>query len=116
MSARKAVVETYFERFRAGDHQRILDCLTDDVIWDLPGFAHLRGEEAFDRESENEEFVGRPALTLDRLVEEGETVVAIGEGQTTHRSEVRRFAFCDVFTFTGGRISGVESYLVPLSR
>ncbi len=87
------------------------------MIWDLPGLAHLRGKEAFDREIENEEFVGRPALTLDRLVEEGETVVAIGEGQTTHRSgEVRRFAFCDVFTFTGERISRVESYLVPLSQ
>lgn len=93
ITARKALVETYFDGFRAGDHQRILECLTDDVAWDLPGFAHLRGKEAFDREIENEEFVGRPALTVDRLVEEDGTVVAIGEGRATHRSgEVRRFA------------------------
>jgi hypothetical protein len=30
-NARKRVVETYIEGFRAGDHELILGCLTDDV-------------------------------------------------------------------------------------
>ena len=43
-------------------------------------------------------------------------MVAIGDGETTHKSgEVRRFAFCDVFTFAGEEIRRVESYLVPLT-
>ena len=112
---RKAVVDRYFDGFRRSDHAQILACLTDDVAWDLPGFAHLQGKEAFDREIENDEFVGSPTLTVDRVVEEGDTVVAIGEGKTTHKSgELRRFAFCDVFTFAGEEIRRVESYLVPL--
>lgn len=115
MSPRKAVVETYFEGFRRSDHERILDCLTDDVAWDLPGYAHLKGKEAFDREIENEEFVGSPSLTVDRLIEEADAVVAIGSGEGRHKSgERHRFAFCDVFTFAGDKISRVESYLVPL--
>lgn len=115
MSPRKAVVETYFEGFRRSDHERILDCLTDDVAWDLPGYAHLKGKEAFDREIENEEFVGSPSLTVDRLIEETDAVVAIGSGEGRHKSgERHRFAFCDVFTFAGDKIRRVESYLVPL--
>lgn len=115
MPARKAVVEEYFEGFRQADHERILACLTDDVAWDLPGHAHLTGKAEFDREIENDEFVGRPTLTVDRLVEEAGTVVAIGDGKATRKTgEVLRFAFCDVFTFTGDRIGRVESYLVPL--
>ena len=115
MSRRKTVVERYFEGFRRSDHGQILACLTDDVVWDLPDFAHLTGKDAFDREIENDEFVGSPTLTVDRLVEEGDTVVAVGNGETTHRSgERRRFAFCDVFTFAGEEICRVESYLVPL--
>ena len=115
MSARKALVETYFDGFRRSDHQQILDCLTDDVVWDLPGFTHLRGKEAFDREIENDEFAGSPKLTVDRHVEEGDTVVTTGHGQTTHKSgELQRFAFCDVFTFAGDKICRVESYVVPL--
>jgi uncharacterized protein len=115
VSSRKEVVERYFEGFRRSDHQEILACLTDDVVWDLPGFKHLKGKDAFDGEIENDEFVGRPTLTVDRLVEEGETVVAIGDGEATHKSgEVHRFAYCDVFTFAGDAICRVESYLVPL--
>ena len=116
MSDRKAIVEGYFEGFRRSDHQRILACLTDDVIWDLPGFKHLERKQAFDGEIENEEFVGSPTLSVARLVEEGDTVVAIGNGESVHRSGATyRFAFCDVFTFDGDLIRRVESYLVPLS-
>jgi ketosteroid isomerase-like protein len=113
--SRKDVVEEYFDGFRQGDHERILALLTDDVAWDLPGFRHLKGKDQFDGEIENEEFTGRPTLAVDRLVEEGDTVVAIGSGEATHRSgKLHRFAYCDVFTFAGELICRVESYLVPL--
>jgi Ketosteroid isomerase-related protein len=115
VSRRKDVAETYMDGFRRSDHKQILACLTDDVVWDLPGYMHLRGKDAFDREIENDEFVGSPTLTVDRLIEEADTVVAIGSGETTHKSgEVHRFAFCDVFTFAGDEICRVESYVVPL--
>ena len=115
MSAHKTLVEQYFEGFRRSDHASILECLTDDVVWDLPGFRYLEGKDAFDGEIENEEFVGSPELVLDRLVEEGDTVVAIGSGVGTHRSGRRHpFAYCDVFTFRGPLICRVESYLVTL--
>ncbi len=117
MSPRKAVVGAYFEGFRQSDHARILACLTDDVVWDLPGYRHLAGKDVFDGEIENEDFAGSPTLIVDRLVEEGDTVVAIGTGEATHRSgEIHRFAYCDVFTFAGDLIGRVESYLVPLKN
>lgn len=115
MSSRKQSVEAYFEGFRQSDHAAILALLTDDVAWDLPGFRHLQGKAAFDGEIENPDFTGKPVLIIDRLIEEGDTVVAIGEGIATHNSGARnRFAYCDVFTFQGALISRVESYLVPL--
>jgi ketosteroid isomerase-like protein len=115
VSSRKDVVDTYFEGFRRSDHEQILACLTDDVAWDLPGYTHLTGKDAFDQEIENDEFVGSPALTVDRLIEEADAVVAIGNGEATHKSgALHRFAFCDVFTFAGDKIRRVESYLVPL--
>jgi ketosteroid isomerase-like protein len=115
VSDRKAVVEEYFEGFRRSDHDRVLACLTDEVVWDLPGFKHLEGKDAFDGEIENDDFVGSPTLTVDRVVEEGETVVAIGIGESAHKGgTINRFAFCDVFTFDGDLIGRVESYVVPV--
>lgn len=115
MSARKRIVEEYFEGFRRSDHEAILALLTDDVAWDLPGHKHLDGKAAFDGEIENPEFEGSPQLEIDRLVEDGDTVVAIGTGETRHRQAgPMRFAYCDVFTFADDLVCRVESYVVPL--
>ena len=118
-SPHKDVVEEYLEGFRRSDNARVLALLTDDVVWDLPGFqhvsgsSHLEGKDAFRGEIENEAFVGSPILTVDRLVEEGDTVVALGTGETSLRTGERyRFAFCDVFTFRHELIARVEAYVV----
>jgi ketosteroid isomerase-like protein len=115
MSAKKTLVETYFDGFRRGDHQQILACLTDDVAWDIVGYTSLAGKEAFDREIENDAFEGRPTLDISRLVEDGETVIALGVGEASLKTGDRnRFAFCTVCTFAGDLIRKVESYIVPL--
>jgi uncharacterized protein len=115
MSARKQTAQQYFEGFRRSDHEAILALLTDDVVWDLPGFKHLEGNAAFDGEIENPDFEGSPQIEIDRLVEDGDTVVAIGTGETRHRQAgPMRFAYCDVFTFAGELVRRVESYVVPL--
>jgi len=112
----KAVVEQYFDGFRTSDHEKILACLTDDVVWDLVGYVHLSGKAAFDNEIENEQFVGLPTLNVDRLVEEGATVVALGDGQGAHVSgNVHRFSFVTVFTFVGDLVGRVESWVIPLT-
>jgi ketosteroid isomerase-like protein len=110
------VVDRYFDGFRRSDHAQILECLTDDVVWDLPGFKHLEGKNAFDSEIENEAFVGPPTLAVDRMIEEGDTVVAIGAGSGTRTTgDAFEFAFCTVFTFVAEHIRRVESYIVPLT-
>lgn len=115
-SSRKQLVARYCDGFRERDHAAILGCLTDDVVWDLPGYAHLEGKAAFDEEIANPTFTGRPTLHVDRLVEEGATVVAIGSGRADRADGgEHRFAFCDVFTFRGDLIARVESYVVAVN-
>jgi hypothetical protein len=62
--------------------------LTDDVVWELHGYTTVTGKDAFDREIENEATVGPPKLTIDRRVEEGDTVVAVGSGEVAQRSGI----------------------------
>ena len=88
MASHKAVVEAYVEGFRPGDHAQILACLNDDVVWMLHGYRTVEGKEAFDGEIENDVAVGSPTLTLDRLVEEGDTVVAMGVQQCVARPDL----------------------------
>jgi ketosteroid isomerase-like protein len=109
--AHKAVVEAYLEGFRRTDHAAILACLTEDVVWVLHGYRTLRGKAAFDGEIENAAAVGPPEVHLDRLIEEGDTVVAVDTGAMTLKAAGRvAFVFAEVFTFTGDRISRLETF------
>ncbi len=111
MASHKAVVEAYVEGFRHTNHEAILACLADDVVWVLHGYRTLQGKEAFDAEIENAAAVGSPALHLDRLIEEGNTVIAVGSGEMTLKEAGRvAFVFAEVFTFSGDRIIRIETF------
>jgi ketosteroid isomerase-like protein len=110
MSNRKKVVANYIEGFRRTDHAAILDCLTD-VVWVIHGYRTLHGKPVFDAEIENDAATGHPELHLDRLVEEGDTVVAVGHGQMTlKQGGPVPFVFTELFTFTGDRLPGLRHH------
>lgn len=113
MSANKATVERYLEGFNRGDHAQILSCLTDDVVWDLPGAFHLVGKEAFDKEIENPAFTGLPTIAVTRLTEENDVVAAEGTVRCARRDGgTLNAAFCDVFVMTkDAKIRHLISYL-----
>jgi uncharacterized protein len=112
----KAIVEAYIEGFRRTDHEAILACLADDVVWVLHGYRTLRGKEAFDGEIENDAAVGSPTLNLDRLIEEGDAVVAVGNGEMMLKEAGRvPFVFAEVFNFAGDTISRLETFHINLT-
>lgn len=109
----KNVVEMYMDGFRTTDHAKILSCLTEDVVWEMPGFFLHQGKEAFDREIENPNADGHPNIKIKSLIEEGNMVVA--EGAVTAKlknGEVLDAVFCDVFHFSGNKINKLSTYLM----
>jgi uncharacterized protein len=101
----------YMEGFRTGDHAKILSCLTDDIVWDMPGMFHLTGKEAFDHEIENDLFVGKPSINIIRMTEENDVVVAEGEVKSKFKSgDLLDAVFCDVFQMKDGRIKKLTTY------
>ncbi len=115
-SEHEQTVHRYLDGFRSRDHETILSCLTDDVVWQIHGVRTTRGKTEFDDEIENPAFEGSPELSVDRTIEAGDVVVVTGVGTGHHRENGPfRFAYNDIFTFRGELIAQVDSYLVPLS-
>jgi ketosteroid isomerase-like protein len=78
MTPNKRTIETYMDGFRKTDRPQILSCLTDDVEWVIPGAFHVRGKDDFAKHIVDEGFVGHPLITVSRLTEEDNVVVAEG--------------------------------------
>ena len=113
MTKNKQTVETYMEGFRRTDHAMILECLTDDVEWEIPGAFHIHGKSEFDRHIESDDFVGKPEITVTRLTEENDVVIAEGSVRTQRKDGARLdLVFCDVFEMRDGKIRKLVSYLV----
>ncbi|MBC7782503.1 MAG: nuclear transport factor 2 family protein [Burkholderiales bacterium] len=117
LSANKQIVQKFMDGFNKSDHAQILSCLTDDIEWIIPGAFHHRGKEAFDKEIENEAFVGRPIVAVDRMIEENDIVVAEGSVRCQRRaSGWMNGVFCDVFVMRDGLIKKLTSYLAEIKE
>lgn len=111
MTENKLTVRQYMDGFIASDHQIILDCLTDDIEWYMPGFFHLSGKGAFDKEIENDYFEGKPKIEISRMTEENNVVVAEGSVQCKIKNGGMLDAlFCDVFEMESGKIKKLTTY------
>lgn len=115
MSRQKQLVEQYFDGFRTNDHAQILACLSDDVVWDIYGHHHLEGKDAFDGEIDGGGEGTPVRLETSRLIEEGDTVVALGIGVAPlPDGGAHRFAYATVMTFRDELICRVESTVASL--
>lgn len=111
MSENKKTIEKYIDGFNKSDHAQILSCLTDDVVWEMPGLFHHIGKTAFDREIENPAFEGKPTIVITRLTEENDVVVAEGTVQGKKKGgEPFMAVFCDVFEMENTKIKKLIGY------
>jgi ketosteroid isomerase-like protein len=115
MSQNKQTVRRYMDAFAKTDHAVVLSCLADGVEWEIPGAFHVTGKEAFDREIENDAFVGSPAIKVTRMTEEDDVVVAEGTVQCARKDGgLLDAVFCDVFVMQDAKIRHLTSYLMEL--
>lgn len=113
MTPNKRTVAAYLDGFRKTDRPQILSCLTDDVEWVIPGVFHVRGKDDFSRHIVDEGFVGQPLITVNRLTEENDVVVAEGAVQAPKQDGTfLNVVFCDVFDMRNGKIRRLVSYLL----
>jgi uncharacterized protein len=115
MSRNKQTVQKYMDAFARTDHAEVLSCLTDDVEWVIPGAFHTTGKDAFDKEIENDAFVGSPTISVSRMTEEHDVVVAEGSVRSARRDGgLLNAVFCDVFVMQSVKIRHLTSYLMEI--
>ena len=117
MSVHKLVVERYFDGFRKTDHEQILACLTDDIVWTVFGHFRLAGKAAYDAAIEGPGWVGPPRLQVVRMVEQGDVVMAeLYGGAPQPGGGSVRLSMAEVFVMRDGLIAERRAWVVPLTE
>ena len=114
------IVKDAYAAFKRGDIPAILNTLSDDVVWFLPGQISLvpvagerRGREevgqffaALDENQEVKEFEPQ------EFIAQGEKVVVLGQYRWRVKSTGREFSsdWVHVFTVRDGKVAGFKEY------
>ena len=113
-SPNKQLVQRYMDLYQRADKSLVLDLLTDDVEWIIAGHARRFGKAEFAAEMDAPDADGPPRITIERLIAQGDAVVAEGAvSQPIKSGGTLELIFCDVFDFRAGRISRLSSYFAP---
>jgi uncharacterized protein len=105
----KAIIERGYAAFSSGDMETVMSLFDDDIEWVQPGASAVSG--TFHGKAEVMEHLGRLAekdlsVTLNRLVAEGDTVIALTEVSAGGESGDN----ADVFIIRDGRTVRVEAH------
>jgi ketosteroid isomerase-like protein len=121
MSTHKEIIQQYLDGVHRGDHELVLSLVTDDVLLERKGQPGFRGKDVLRNIIDNKDGIvhqgveeqARPVHKIDRMIEEGDTVVVSGTVITPVPGGGQvELLMSDYFTFTGDKISSLESYLI----
>ena len=111
---RRPQVHRRFQQIRSRADPVLLDRRHPlDGLWRLP----LEGKEAYDAEIENPAFSGSPSISITRMVEEDDVVMAEMTLEVQRAAgETMRAAMGEVFVFRGGQIEERRAYVIELEE
>jgi uncharacterized protein len=113
--ANKDVVRRINQCFEAGDHDGIIACLADEVVWEVPPHFTARGKDEFRAQITNPTADGPPSIELRNLVAEGNSVTL--EGYVENKfvgGGVFKGRFHNAYVLRDGLIVKMTSYVVPV--
>ncbi len=95
-----------------GDYDGFLSHCTESTRWTFVGERTLVGKDAV-RKYMAETYQEPPQFNVQYVIAEGDFVTATGEiALKDHQGKVRRYAYCDVWRFEGGKMAELHAYVV----
>ena len=108
------VLQRANEAITRGDHEAFLAFCTEDTTWIFEGEQRLEGKDAV-RQWMKESYREPPTFEVERMIEDGDYLAAIGEITLRDESGApTRNTYCDVWRFQDGRMAELRAFVVPM--
>jgi uncharacterized protein len=111
----KRVLQQANAAIAQGDFDGFLRFCTDDTKWTFVGDRTISGKAAV-REWMKATYKTPPRFEVERMVAEGDTVIALGEiTLTDDQGNTAPHAYCDVWRLRGGQLAELRAFVVAAS-
>ena len=110
----KKIVEKANALLAESKTEEFLLLCADDVEWSLlaESPSTMKGREAIRAFMASSQGSEPPNFNVDKVIAEGEFVVANGDmTMKTKEGETVPYAYCDMYTFSGGKIAELRTFI-----
>lgn len=107
-----SILETANDAIRRNDHEGFLAHCSADTRWTFVGDVTLDGKDAV-RQWMAENYQEPPRFTVDRMISDGEFVVALGRIETAGAAgDITTNDYCDVWRFRDRQMVELQAFVV----
>ncbi|MFC4389016.1 nuclear transport factor 2 family protein [Gracilibacillus marinus] len=115
-TANQLFFREFNEAFVKGNVGKILESVTDDIVWRMVGTDTIRGIESLRQALEGMESGNQFELDIETMITHGKEAAVHGVIHTTDRDgELNHYSFCDIYKLNkhkDGKIKEIISYVL----
>jgi uncharacterized protein len=114
MSARnKEIIEQVNTAFEENKPEVFLDFCTEDVRWEMAGDELRTGKESIRQfMASMGDDMEPPKINVTRIISDGDSAACYGDMTMVENGAETAYSYCDVYTFSGDKISELRSFVV----
>ncbi|MFS0749239.1 nuclear transport factor 2 family protein [Oceanobacillus sp. 1P07AA] len=117
MSIDLVLVEKINKAFSVGDVDFLYEHITDDVVMNQIGDSSLKGREAFINNMEPMRGFVADKYEVNRIFTDKDSAIVEGEMHfSDENGNKKAYGFCDIYTFTGSKISNLTAFMIPINN
>jgi len=116
MSSKKIIMEIV-TAFDNNDIEGILNCVTDDIEWEMLGENNLKGKETLRKFFSDHADMKMISATKDNIIIEGDRGSVSGSVQCSNgKDQTFNLYYCDIYEVKDNKISKIISYTVNKNK
>src|SRR5688572_23584087 len=113
MSAKhKEIIDKVNKGFEKNDVELFLGLCTDDVQWQMAGDQPKKGKDTIREWIKSMKDMGPPKINTTAIISEGNSAACYGDMTMKEKGEENFYSFCDIYTFSGDKITELRSFAV----
>lgn len=108
-----AIVHEINDAFTRNNTEGFLGHCTDDLYWNMAGDSEHKGKDSIREWMKQMDGHEAPKFTVEAIFGDGDHVAC--HGQMTMKDKDGKdvkYSYCDVYTFTGDKVSELRSFVV----
>lgn len=119
MTEKEKFIRELNDAFAKGDVPYILNCMADDIIWEMIGGNTSRGKAEIEKEMAAMKNIEMLEMKVDKIITHGKSAASNGTFRLKKNGKEKAYGFCDLYEFNGfknAKVKKMTSYVISLKE